>query len=83
MEFYVALILALGLACVAGVQYFYLLFLEARSRQQQRRIAELERSNAALVAEAQKTSAHAQLQDAVENTGELWPEVIDEDSISR
>ena len=81
MEFYVALILALSLACVAGVQYFYLMFLEARSRQQQRRIAELERSNAALVEKAH--NAHAQLQDALERTGESWPEVIDEDSVLR
>jgi hypothetical protein len=78
VEFYIALILALTLAAAAGVLYFYVMFLEARGRQQKRRIAELERANAELLAE---------LRDALSTDGrgpegsrELWPDVIDEDS---
>ncbi len=77
MEFYVALVLALSLAAVAGVLYFYMMFLEARGRQQRSRIAELERANAELLEELR----HLRGVDGAE-TGdgqELWPEVIDED----
>lgn len=77
MEFYIALILALTLAAVAGVLYFYVMFLEARSRQQKRRIAELERSNVELLAELRE----ARDADGREPEGsrETWPEVIDEE----
>lgn len=78
MEFYIALVLALTLAAVAGVLYFYLMFLEARSRQQRRRVAELERANAELLEELRGARAlHGR---EVESGRELWPEVIDEDS---
>jgi len=63
--FYVALVMALALACVAGVQYFYLLFLEGRIRQQQRRISELEREVKAL-------------SEGGAGDGESWPELLDE-----
>ena len=75
MEFYIALILALTLAAVAGVLYFYIMFLEARGRQQRRRIAELERILAGLLEELRGARGPE-----VEDTRELWPEVIDEDS---
>ncbi|MCA1633995.1 MAG: hypothetical protein LC802_09835 [Acidobacteria bacterium] len=78
MEFYIALVLALTLAAVAGVLYFYLMLLEARSRQQKRRIAELERANAELLEE--RRDARARLGRELESGQELWPEVIDEDS---
>jgi flagellar basal body-associated protein FliL len=74
VEFYIALILALTLTAVAGVLYFYIMFLEARGRQQKRRIAELERANAELLEELRAA------RDAGEDSRELWPEVIDEDS---
>lgn len=74
VEFYIALILALTLTAVAGVLYFYIMFLEARGRQQKRRIAELERANAGLLEELRAA------RDAGEDSRELWPEVIDEDS---
>ncbi|MCA1594476.1 MAG: hypothetical protein LC754_17985, partial [Acidobacteria bacterium] len=77
----VALILALGLACVAGVQYYYLMFLEARSRQERRRISELEQANIELLEELRGTGAR--LQEELERNGECWPEVIDEDSVIR
>ncbi len=71
VEFYVALILALTLAAVAGLLYFYIMFLEARGRQQRRRIEELERTNAGLLEELRGREG--------EGGRELWPEVIDED----
>lgn len=74
--FYAAIILALALACAAGVLYFYLMFLEARSRQQARRVAELERENAALLRELQQARARLARGDAP--GGEEWPEVLGE-----
>ena len=77
MEFYAALILALTLAAVAGVLYFYIMFLEARGRQQRRRIAELERANAELLEELRGARGQGEEE---EGGRESWPEVIDEDS---
>ena len=74
MEFYVALILALTLAAVAGVLYFYIMFLEARGRQQRRRIAELERANSEL-----REGLRGARGPEGEDGRESWPEVIDED----
>ena len=71
MEFYIALVLALTLAAVAGVLYFYLMLLEARSRQQRRRIAELERANAELLEELRDARSLLGLE--VESGRELWP----------
>lgn len=76
--FYVALVLALALACVAGVQYFYLLFLEGRIRQQRRRICELEREVEALSAELRAEEEPPP--EGGERDGESWPELIDEGS---
>jgi Tfp pilus assembly protein PilN len=74
--FYVVLILALALACAAGMLYFYLLFLEGRIRQQQRRIVGLEQRCAALSEELR--SAEALLADERERDERSWPELIDE-----
>ena len=76
--FYLAFIFALALACVAGMLYFYLLFLEGRIRQQQRRIAELEQRCAALSKELQSTDAL--LAEERERHKESWPELIDENN---
>ena len=78
MEFYVALVLALGLACAAGVQYFYLLFLESRGRQYRARIAELERINHSLAAGLRE--AEERLRREEERESDLWPESIGGDS---
>jgi len=73
---YIALILVITLACVAGVQYFYLMFLETRNRQQQRRIAHLEQRNEELIRELQSIWAQS---DGQSNRDEqVWPELIDE-----
>ncbi|MDQ3804041.1 MAG: hypothetical protein M3416_09460 [Acidobacteriota bacterium] len=72
--FYAAIVLALTLAAVGGVLYFYVMFLEAAGRQLKRRIAELERANASLREELRRAKSAA----GDEDERELWPEVIDE-----
>jgi hypothetical protein len=74
-------VLALGLACVAGVLYFYLLFVEARGRQMKRRIMELEKINVALLEDLRKTERL--LREEIARGGEMWPETIDEDTAIR
>ena len=76
MEFYAALVLALTLAAVAGVLYFYSMFLEARGRQMKKHITELERANAELSKELRQTKAL--LERELERSRALWPEVLDE-----
>lgn len=76
MEFYAALVLALTLAAVAGVLYFYSMFLEARARQMKRHISRLERTNAELSKELRQTKAL--LERELERSRELWPELLDE-----
>ena len=76
MGFYVTLILAMGLACVAGVLYFYMMFLEARNRQGARRVAELERENAALREALRRAEVAAGQGGGAEGDGEVWPDVI-------
>lgn len=73
---YVLLILAVVLACVAGTQFFYLMFLETRSRHERRRIAELERENAELSRELER--AEELLKEQRRLDGDTWPELIDE-----
>ena len=80
MGFYVTLILAMTLACVAGVLYFYMMFLETRNRQTERRAAGLERENAALREALRRAeAAGAGVADGVEeeeDDAEAWPDVI-------
>ena len=76
VEFYAALVLALALAAVAGVLYFYVMFLEGRSRQQKRYISELERSNGELRRDLEQT--RALLDRELEHSRALWPELLDD-----
>ena len=76
MEFYAALVLALTLAAIAAVLYFYAMFLEARTRQQKKHIAGLERTNAELCAELAQT--RALLDRELEHSRALWPELLDD-----
>ncbi|HEX8500085.1 MAG TPA: hypothetical protein VF659_05780 [Pyrinomonadaceae bacterium] len=76
MEFYAALVLALTLAAIAGLLYFYAMFLEARTRQQKAHIARLERANAELQAELRRT--RAELDRELEHSRALWPDLLDE-----
>jgi uncharacterized coiled-coil protein SlyX len=76
VEFYAALVLALTLAAIAGVLYFYAMFLEARTRQQKKYIAGLEHANAELRGELAQT--RALLDRELEHSRALWPELLDE-----
>jgi type II secretory pathway component PulJ len=76
VEFYAALVLALTLAAIAAVLYFYAMFLEARTRQQKTHIARLERSNSELLRELRE--ARAQLERELEHSRAFWPELLDE-----
>jgi hypothetical protein len=73
------IIIALTMACIAGFEFFYLMYQEAVSRQQKRRIRQLERKLVELAHELE--SAEAMLAEVQEQEEELWPEVIDDDSI--
>lgn len=75
---YVAFIFALALACVAGMEFVYLRFMEAINRQHKRRIQELERRNAEL--EKELRSIEAALEPQSEMDEEAWPELLDDDS---
>lgn len=75
---YVAFIFALTLACVAGMEFVYLRFMEAINRQHKRRIAELERRNAEL--ERELRGVEAALEQQGETEEEAWPELLDDDS---
>jgi hypothetical protein len=75
---YVAFIFALALACVAGMEFVYLRFMEAINRQHKRRIHELERQNAEL--EKELRSIEAALEPQGETDEEAWPELLDDDS---
>ena len=75
VEFYAALVLALTLAAVACVLYFYTMFLEARSRQQRKYIAGLERANSELQRELAET--RSLLERELEHSRALWPETLD------
>ena len=76
MEFYAALVLALTLAAVAAVLYFYTMFLESRARQMKRHIAELERAGEELSKELRQTKMLLERQ--LEHERELWPDVLGE-----
>ncbi len=76
---YVAYIFALALACVAGMEFVYLRFMDAMNRQYKRRIHELERQKAELERELRSLEAALEEQEEAEEE-EVWPEMIDDDS---
>lgn len=73
-------IIALTLACIAGFEFFYLMYQEAVNRQQKRRIRQLERKLVEIARELEHTEALLE-ETQEEQEEELWPEVIDDDSI--
>jgi hypothetical protein len=75
---YVAFIFALTLACVAGMEFVYLRFMEVINRQHKRRISELERRNAELERELRGIEATMEQQNEADE--EAWPELLDDDS---
>ncbi len=72
------IIIALTLACVAAVEFYYLLFLQAAGRQHKRRIAELEREAGKLSSALDATETRLRHELARRNR-EDWPEVVGED----
>lgn len=74
---YLAFTAALAFACFAALEYFYVMFLETRNRQQERRIAQLERQNARLKQTLQTTRDTHTEYDAPRT--EMWSEIVDDD----
>jgi hypothetical protein len=77
------LVLALALACVAGLQLFYIMFLQTVSHHDRRRLEELERRLRETERELEMTShdlplAEEQLESAaLKAEKDNWPEIID------
>ena len=76
---YLAFIFALALACVAGMEFIYLMGLETKNRQLKRRIAQLERDNARI--KERSREAEEQLEQQRKEDEESWPELIDDNSL--
>ena len=79
---YLVFILALSLAGIAGVQFFYLVFLQKVRHHEKRRIEELElklrKSEQELLhAEHRLESIERRLNEAIERQEGNWPEIID------
>jgi hypothetical protein len=86
MLLYVLICVALALAGVAGLQFFYLAYLERLNKQQKRRIYELERHNTALhnrwqEAERQLATFRIQHEEEILEEDEAWAEYIEDDVI--
>jgi Tfp pilus assembly protein PilN len=73
------IIIALTLACIAGFEFFYLMYVDAINRQQKRRIRQLEKQLATVRGELD--SIQTLLEEMPEPEQELWPEVIDDDRV--
>jgi hypothetical protein len=80
---YVVLVLALALACVAGVQLFYIMFLQTVGHHDRRRLEQLERRLKETEGELQTTSHELSLVEeqlaaaALKAEKDNWPEIID------
>jgi 16S rRNA C1402 (ribose-2'-O) methylase RsmI len=88
MLIYVVICVALALAGAAGMQFFYLAYLEKINKQQKRRLLELERHNTALYrrwqeAEHQLAAYNALAAEEIihEDEEEIWSEIIEDDAI--
>ncbi|HEX8097382.1 MAG TPA: hypothetical protein VF507_05075 [Pyrinomonadaceae bacterium] len=76
------LVLALALACVAGVQFLYMTFLQTVSRHDRRRVEELEQRLRRAEEDLEATSrelefAEGRLAEALKHKEDAWPEIID------
>ena len=87
MMTYVLIGLSLSLACVAGLQFFYMLYLERISNERKKRIVELERHTKQLAkrlsdAEQQITDQNEILESVFdeyeEEEEEVWADVIED-----
>ena len=84
---YVVICLAMSMAAVAGLQFFYLAYIEKVMRQHKRRVGELERQNRVLYhrwqdAERTLTGFQNLEAEAVEIIEEedVWAEIIEDDA---
>ena len=73
---YLAFIFALALACIAGMEFVYLIGLETKNRQLKRRVKELEHENRKLYENLRR----AEELEEQRNDEESWPELIDDSS---
>jgi hypothetical protein len=85
MEMYVLIGISLSLLGVAGLQSFYLSYLETQSREQKKRISELEHRcmylNDRLFESELEIKHQASLlkeQEFIEESDEVWADVIDD-----
>ena len=78
---YIALTLALALACVAAMQFFYLMFMQRMSRQDHKRIEYLERELKRTRIELETTMHELEIAEQHLNEpreeDDTWPEIID------
>lgn len=80
---YVVICIALAMAGVAGLQFFYLAYMEKVIRSQKRRLNELERQNAVLYhrwQDAERVLVNYQALEAEEviEEEEVWSEIIED-----
>ncbi len=87
MMLYVLICLSLSLLGVAGLQFFYLIYLERVDRERQKRIRELEHHCQYLAKRLRQTEAQVNEQnemleafyeDSEDEEEEVWADVIDE-----
>jgi hypothetical protein len=85
MEMYVLIGISLSLLGVAGLQFFYLSYLETQSREQKKRISELEHRcmylNDRLFESELEIKHQASVlkeQEFIEESDEVWADVIDD-----
>lgn len=84
MMLYVLIVLSLSLAGVAGLQFFYMIYLERINLEQKKRIYELERhskqlSNRLSEAEQQIAEQNELLENVIDETiEEVWADVIED-----
>jgi hypothetical protein len=77
------IVLALALACVAGLQLFYIMFLQTVSHHDRRRLEEIERRLRETERELEMTSRDLSVAEeqltatALRDEKDNWPEIID------
>lgn len=86
MMLYILICLSLSLSGVAGLQFFYMVYLERVDRERQKRIRELEHHCQHLTQRLRETEAQVNEQNEMleafyeefEDEEEVWADVIDE-----
>jgi hypothetical protein len=79
---FVALVIALALACVAALQFGYMIFLQTVTHHDRRRMEELEmrlrRTERELaLTRRELEQAEERLTEALQRQKDVWPEIID------